>query len=37
MRVSVAADETRVAFAAEAEGNPFLKMLLLAAVLVDSA
>jgi hypothetical protein len=37
MTVGAAADETRVAFAAEAEGNPFLKMLLLAVVLVDSA
>jgi len=35
MTVVVTPEGTRVAFAAEAEGNPFLKMLLLAAVLVD--
>jgi hypothetical protein len=35
MTVVATAEGTRVAFAAEAEGNPFLKMLLLAAVLVE--
>jgi hypothetical protein len=36
MTVIATAEGTRVVFAAEAEGNPFLKMLLLAAALVDS-
>ncbi len=35
MTVLVTDEGTRVAFAAAAEGNPFLKMLLLAAVLVE--
>jgi hypothetical protein len=37
MTVLVTPEGTRVAFAAEAERNPFLKMLLLAAALVDVA
>jgi hypothetical protein len=35
MTVMVTPDGTRVAFAAEAERNPFVKMLLLAAVLIE--